>query len=136
MVWTTNNGIHFFRRPSQLHPSLFLSSWYSSSFARSRGRRAWAQCCIQHTSIIFQILFFMAVLVPLGKNSNDMNILRIKIWLYNHNSSTAKYKIVFSTLGKSFTPLTVRIDPREWTLHVDETVIFFWFLLSYFYMIP
>ena len=77
MVWTTNNGIHFFRRPSQLHPSLFLCSWYSSSLARSRSNtRVWAQCCIQNTSIIiFQILFFMAVLVPLGKDANDMNIL-------------------------------------------------------------
>ena len=79
MVWTTNNGIHFFRRPSRLHPSLFLSSCYSSSFARSRGRRAWTQCCIQNLSIIFQILFFMAVLVPLGKYANDMNILRKNI---------------------------------------------------------
>ena len=79
MVWTTNNGIHFFRRPSQLHPSLFLSSWYSSSLARSkRSKGAWAQCCIQNTSfIIFQILFFMAVLVPLGKHANDMNISMI-----------------------------------------------------------
>lgn len=93
MVWTTNNGIHFFRRPSQLHPSLFLSSWYSSSLARSkRSKGAWAQCCIQNTSIIiFQILFFMAVLVPLGKSQD-------------------------------FSPLNVRIDPRVWTLHVDEAV--------------
>ena len=85
MVWTTNNGIHFFRRPSQLHPSLFLSSWYSSSLARSkRSKRAWAQCCIQNTSlIIFQILFFMAVLVPLGKHANDMNISMISQYRKN-----------------------------------------------------
>ena len=63
MVWTTNNGIHFFRRPSQTHPSLFLSSLYSSSTTRSRRVGAWySSICI-----IYQILFFTAVFIPLGK---------------------------------------------------------------------
>ena len=121
MVWTTNDGIHFFRRPSptfSIHPFLFFSPSLCST-ARSTTKYSSA-----HN--ILRILLCISLVLPLGKYLELWDD-QVKAKTLDDFGLEMYFWLLFSGNTQSsvpFLPPSLKVTPREWKLPTDEKVRF------------